>query len=63
MVLIIRNHYDQLIRETVNEGNVAGWSKGEITRAENKLRRAQEGESEKLREECYTGILEEYAES
>ncbi len=63
IVLTIRNHYDQLIKETVNEGNVAEWSKGEVMRAENKLRRAWEGELEKLREECYVGILEEYAES
>ena len=63
MVLKLRDHYDQLIRETVDEGNLAGWSKQEIRRVENGLRRAQEGELDKLREGCYTEILEEYTES
>ena len=62
MVLKLRDHYDQLVKETVDEGNVTGWSKQEIRRAENGLR-AQEEELDKLREGCYTEILEEYTES
>lgn len=42
---------------------MAGWSDGEIRKAENDLRRAQGEELEKLREACYTEILEEYTES
>ena len=57
------HHYDQLVKETKDEGNAAGWCEEEITRAENKLRRAQEEEVEKLREGCYIVILEDYAES
>ena len=63
MVLRLRDLYDQLVRETVGEGEVAGWSKEEIRRAENSLRRAQEEELDKLREGCYTELLEEYTES
>lgn len=63
MVLNVRNQYDQLVRETVDEGGVTGWSKGEIERAENELREAQEKELEKMRERCYMAIMEEYAES
>ena len=63
MVLKFRDLYDQLVRETVDEGNLAGWSKGEIRRAENDLRRAQEEELDKLREACYAEILKEYSES
>ena len=63
MVLKLRYHYDQLVRETVDEGNLAGWSRDEIGRAENSLRRAQEEELDKLREGCYTEILEQYTES
>ncbi len=63
MVMNVRNQYDQLIREIVDEGSVTGWSKGVIRRAENQLREAQEKELEKLREGCYMAIMEEYAES
>ena len=63
MVLKFRDLYDQLVRETVDEGEVAGWSEEEIRRAENSLRRAQEEELNKLREGCYTELLEEYTES
>ena len=63
MVLNVRNQYDQLLRATVDEGNVTGWSKGEIRRAEHELREAQEKELEKMREGCYVAIMEEYAES
>ena len=63
MALNVRNQYDQLVKATVDEGKLTGWSEGEIRRAENELREAQDKELDKMREGCYMAIMEEYAES
>ena len=59
----LRNRYEKLIGETLNEGKAAGRCEEEIRRAKNELTRAKEEGLEKLRVGCYMVILKEYAES
>ena len=56
----IREHYERLIQDTVNEGTVAGWDRGGLKREVEKLRRIMGEELEALREGCYEGIFENY---
>lgn len=47
----IREHYEQLIQDTVEEGTVAGWDRGELKREVEKLRRVMGEERKVLRVE------------
>ena len=58
----IREHYEQLIQDTVDEGTVAGWDREELKREVEKLRRVMGEERKVLREGCYEGIFKNYGD-
>ena len=50
MVEVIRNHYEHLIQQTVDESKVTCWPRGDLVRACQSLQKAEIGELSALRE-------------